>query len=148
MKINNLNFLALTLTVSLYADSKSVQALVDAFKATKYNFYPAKIFMGDSGSLFLGFIVGSISIYGAPGGKAGSPYFLLAIFVLFLPILDTILAIIRRVLRRKPIFSSDSSHIHHYCLKKGLTQVQTVVCFYVVTFILGLIYMCFPLMRY
>jgi UDP-GlcNAc:undecaprenyl-phosphate GlcNAc-1-phosphate transferase len=114
----------------------------------KYNFYPAKIFMGDSGSLFLGFVVGSISIYGAPGGRAGSPYFLLAIFVLFLPILDTILAIIRRVSRRKPIFSSDSSHIHHYCLKKGLTQIQAVVCFYVVTFILGLVCICFPFMRH
>jgi len=107
------------------------------FAFLRYNFYPAKIFMGDTGSLFLGLIVACLGIY-QPSLRLGNPYFIPVVIIIFLPILDTILAVIRRISRKKNIFSGDSSHIHHYLLKKGFTQAQVAVKFYLVTFTLGI----------
>lgn len=104
----------------------------------RYNFYPAKIFLGDSGSLFLGFVMGSLAIYSsAPKGETNL-FFPLAIIVLFLPILDTALAIIRRALRKQYIFASDASHIHHYYLKLGFGHPKVVIMFYLTTIFLGI----------
>jgi len=107
------------------------------FAFLRYNFYPAKIFMGDTGSLFLGLIVACLGIY-QPSMRSGNPYFIPVVAILLLPILDTILAVIRRVLRKKNIFSGDSSHIHHYLLKKGFNQAQVAVKLYMVTFFFGI----------
>lgn len=104
----------------------------------KYNFYPAKIFMGDTGSLFLGLTIASLAIY-QPFAHPGNPYFIPILILLFLPILDTTCAIGRRILRKKSIFSGDSSHIHHYLMKIGFNQAQTVARFYLMTFVLGII---------
>ncbi|MCU0666028.1 MAG: undecaprenyl/decaprenyl-phosphate alpha-N-acetylglucosaminyl 1-phosphate transferase [Candidatus Omnitrophica bacterium] len=103
----------------------------------RYNFYPAKIFMGDTGSLFLGLSVGCLGVY-KPMGSVQNHYFVPVVLLLFLPILDTVLAIMRRVLRRQNIFTGDSSHIHHYFMKLGFSQPETVIRFYIITFILGL----------
>lgn len=111
------------------------------FAFLRYNFYPAKIFMGDSGSLFLGCLVASFGTVTAKNGMSNL-FFIPAILVLFLPILDTFIAIVRRLLRRQHIFLSDACHIHHYYLKKGFTQIQTVLGFYVCTSLLGLIALC------
>ncbi|MDD5129547.1 MAG: MraY family glycosyltransferase [Candidatus Omnitrophica bacterium] len=102
----------------------------------KYNFFPAKIFMGDTGSLFLGLVIACLAIY-RPSTHSGNPYFIPTVIVFFLPILDTALAMARRLLRKQNIFSGDSSHIHHYFLKRGFSQAQTVMRFYLMTFVLG-----------
>jgi len=109
-----------------------------SFAFLKYNFYPAKIFMGDTGSLFLGLVIACLGIY-QPPSHLTNPYFIPVSILLFLPILDTNFAIIRRILRKQSIFSGDSSHIHHYFIKRGFNQIQTVIGFYVMTFILGAI---------
>jgi len=104
----------------------------------RYNFYPSKIFMGDTGSLFLGFIVGSIAIYN-PHVRTNltNPYFIPALITLTLPIIDVIFSIARRVLRKQNIFIGDFCHIHHYYIKLGFTQAQTAIRFYIMTFFLG-----------
>lgn len=104
----------------------------------RYNFHPAKIFMGDTGSLLLGLFAACLSLYRAPLSEHNY-YFIPTAIVLLLPITDTMLAVIRRAIKKKNIFSSDASHIHHYLIKKGYNQTQTVIRFYMATFILGII---------
>jgi len=110
------------------------------FAFLKYNFHPAKIFMGDTGSLFLGLIVACLGIY-KPSLRADNIYFIPVAVILLLPIVDTTLAVIRRIMRKKNIFSGDASHIHHYLLRKKFNQAQVAVRFYLATFVLG----CFSL---
>jgi UDP-GlcNAc:undecaprenyl-phosphate GlcNAc-1-phosphate transferase len=108
------------------------------FAFLKYNFHPAKIFMGDTGSLFLGLVVACLGIY-KPDVNSGNPYFIPIAILLFLPVIDTTLAIIRRVIRKRSIFSGDAAHIHHYFIKRGFNQAQITIRFYLATFFLGLI---------
>lgn len=116
----------------------SLAAAGACFAFLKYNFFPAKIFMGDTGSLFLGLLVAVLAIHN-PNDHSKNPYFIPALILLFLPILDTVLAVLRRFIRGKNIFSGDSSHIHHYFIKKGLSQINTVLIYYLTTFMLGII---------
>ncbi len=104
----------------------------------KYNFYPAKIFMGNTGSLFLGLVIGSLGCYRASPKSLANFLFIPTAFILLLPIIDTFFAIIRRVLKKQRIFSADFSHIHHYYIKLGFDQIQTVKRFYLMTFSLGI----------
>jgi UDP-GlcNAc:undecaprenyl-phosphate/decaprenyl-phosphate GlcNAc-1-phosphate transferase len=96
----------------------------------RYNFRPARIFLGDSGSLFIGFLVAVLSVHGytksATVALTAAPLLLLA-----LPILDTSLSIVRRWLRGRPVFSADEHHLHHRLLAIGLTHVRAVVLLYV-----------------
>jgi UDP-GlcNAc:undecaprenyl-phosphate GlcNAc-1-phosphate transferase len=96
----------------------------------RYNFRPARIFLGDSGSLFVGFMVAVLSVHGstksATAALTAAPLLLLA-----LPILDTILSVVRRWLRGKPVFGADEHHLHHRLLAIGLTHVRAVVLLYV-----------------
>lgn len=108
------------------------------FAFLRYNFHPAKIFMGDTGSLLLGLIVACLSIY-QPFSNVNNPYFVFIAILLFLPIIDTTFAMVRRTLRKKSIFSGDASHIHHYFIKRGFNQVQTTMRFYLATLLLGVI---------
>jgi len=103
----------------------------------KYNFYPAKIFMGDTGSLFLGFIIGALAIYRARPEDLNNLFFLPAVLVLLFPLADIVFAFVRRILRKQHIFNSDFSHIHHFFIKRGFNQVQTVKKLYFMTFCLG-----------
>lgn len=96
------------------------------------NFHPAKIFMGDSGSMFLGFMLAVLAIFS--GGKVAT-----ALLVLGIPILDVLWAVIRRVLKGKSPFKADKKHLHHALLNKGLTQRQTVIFFYVTSLAFGTI---------
>jgi UDP-GlcNAc:undecaprenyl-phosphate GlcNAc-1-phosphate transferase len=92
-----------------------------------HNFHPARLFMGDSGSLFLGYVLAVTSIYGA-SHKASTALALLGpILILGLPILDTSLAILRRTLRGQPVFDGDREHLHHRMLSLGLSQRRSVV---------------------
>jgi len=97
-----------------------------------FNFNPAKIFMGDCGSMFLGFMIASTSILSF---SKSSEFVGLALPVaaLGVPIFDTLFSILRRFLERRSIFSADRSHFHHRLIDLGLTQRQAVIAIYGVT---------------
>ena len=102
-----------------------------------YNFNPASIFMGDSGALFLGFMLAGISIIGAVK-CAATIALIVPILALGLPILDTTFAIVRRWRGGVPIFKPDKGHLHHRLLGLGFTQRQAVLLMYVISALLGL----------
>lgn len=90
-----------------------------------YNFNPAKIFMGDSGALFSGFMLATLSVTGVMKTTALTMF--VPIFVLSVPILDITFSSLRRILKGKSPFTPDAEHIHHKLLKAGMTQNQTVL---------------------
>jgi len=93
-----------------------------------YNFNPASIFMGDTGSMFLGYICGIMVLLFAQINAFR--WFLSAIIIFGLPMMDTFLAIVRRKLNHKPIFSPDSNHFHHFLVRRGYTVRQAVLLSY------------------
>lgn len=97
----------------------------------RYNFNPASIFLGDSGSLTLGFLLGCYSILW--NYKAATMVGMTApLLMLAVPLVDAVLAIIRRFMRQQPIFAADRGHIHHRLLARGLTPRRTVLLLYAV----------------
>ncbi len=98
----------------------------------RYNFPPARIYLGDGGAYFLGFQIG---LYALINSQKGTIFAALVapLFVLALPILDTSLAILRRGLRGLPIFRPDRRHIHHHLLGMGFSRRQVVISMYSVT---------------
>ena len=97
----------------------------------RFNFNPASIFLGDSGSLFIGFLLGCYSVLWSQ--KSTTTLGMTApLIALSIPLLDTGVAIVRRFLRRKPIFSADHGHIHHKLLARGLTPRRVVALIYLV----------------
>ena len=94
----------------------------------KHNFNPASIFMGDSGSMFLGYMIAVIALLGYKNVTFTS--FIVPIFLLAIPILDTAFAILRRFINHKPISMPDKNHLHHQFLKKNFTQRRTVLTIY------------------
>lgn len=94
-----------------------------------YNFNPATIFMGDTGSMFLGFVLATTSVASSQKSSA-TVAMLVPIVGLGLPIADTLLAMLRRALRGRPLFSADREHIHHKLLALGLTHRQAVLVLY------------------
>ncbi len=110
----------------------------------KYNFHPAKIFLGDTGSLYLGFNIAAISVAGNIQFKGTTAMtMLIPIIVLFLPLIDTILAIIRRLKSSNGIFQADKNHLHHKMLDIGLPYKTVVFIGYFLTFLFGIISMGF-----
>jgi UDP-GlcNAc:undecaprenyl-phosphate GlcNAc-1-phosphate transferase len=95
----------------------------------RYNFNPARIFMGDSGSLFLGFTIAAISIHGSAKAHAAVAIFI-PIVALGLPIIDTLLAIARRLYRGLPIPTADREHIHHKLIKYGFSHRRAALILY------------------
>lgn len=101
-----------------------------------YNFNPASIFMGDTGSQLLGFLLSAISIEGAI--KSATAFAVVVpILALGLPIYDTLFAMIRRKINGKPIMQADRGHLHHRLLDMGLNQKQVVIIMYFISAILG-----------
>ena len=104
----------------------------------QYNFNPAKIFMGDTGSMLLGYTLAVSAVLGLVKTAAtvalGGP-----IIALGLPILDTTFAIIRRRMSGVPIFQPDKGHLHHRLLALGMTQKQAVLIMYFVSMMLGIV---------
>lgn len=96
----------------------------------RYNFRPARIFLGDSGSLFVGFMLAVLSVHGSTK-SATAVLVAVPLLVLALPLMDTALAIVRRWLRGKPVFGADEHHLHHRLLAVGVTHVRAVVSLYV-----------------
>lgn len=103
----------------------------------RYNFNPAQIFMGDTGSLFFGLMFAGWSIIGLLKSTATFA-FLLPIFLMAVPIFDTTFAILRRLLAHKPIFQADKGHLHHRLLSLGLNQRQVVLIIYAINTAFGL----------
>src|SRR6056297_412429 len=101
-----------------------------------YNFNPAKIFMGDTGALFLGYMLGVISIVGFLKTVTLAAIIIM-VLVLGIPLFDTFFAIIRRIKNRRSIMEADRGHVHHRLLAKGFTQRQTVIILYIVSIIFG-----------
>jgi UDP-GlcNAc:undecaprenyl-phosphate GlcNAc-1-phosphate transferase len=96
-----------------------------------YNFYPAQIFMGDSGAVVLGYVIAVVSIEGA---LKSATFVSVGVSVLALgvPILDTAFVMVRRLLENKGLHRADKLHTHHSLMKWGLTQTQTVSFLYLV----------------
>lgn len=94
-----------------------------------HNFHPATIFMGDSGSLLLGFLLAAITLQGFLKGVA-TVALVIPLLVLGIPIFDTGFAILRRVKNRRPIHVADRGHIHHRFSNLGYSQRQTVAIIY------------------
>ena len=102
-----------------------------------YNLNPAKIFMGDTGSTFLGFILATVSIQGLFKFYAIIS-FAVPFLMLGLPIFDTCFAILRRVAKGQSPMSPDRGHIHHRLIDMGFSQKQAVAVLYIISAILGL----------
>jgi len=96
-----------------------------------HNFHPAKIFMGDSGSMFLGFIISVITLLGFKTIITSS--IIIPLCILIVPILDTICAIIRRKLKGESIGTPDKSHFHHQLLRRNYGVSGTVIVIYIIT---------------
>lgn len=103
----------------------------------RYNFNPATIFMGDTGSLLLGLNFAGWSIVGALKTTL-SLTLVIPILVMAVPIFDTAFAIVRRGLARRPIFSPDKEHLHHRLLGMGMSQRQAVILIYGINMFFGL----------
>ncbi len=102
------------------------------------NFAPARIFLGDSGSLFIGMTLAGISMYSLFKGTTAT--LIMAPLALFgLPLFDTTSVVLGRMARRQPLFQADKSHIHHRLLDLGLTQRQVALFLYGITILLGAI---------
>ncbi|MBQ3113398.1 MAG: undecaprenyl/decaprenyl-phosphate alpha-N-acetylglucosaminyl 1-phosphate transferase [Phascolarctobacterium sp.] len=101
----------------------------------RYNFNPATIFMGDTGSMFIGYMLAAISVYGAVKTAATIALIVPAI-ALGLPILDTAFAIMRRYVNGRPIFQPDKGHLHHRLLATGMSHKETVLFMYGITAVL------------
>ncbi len=101
-----------------------------------FNFHPAKIFLGDSGALLVGFIVGFLSLLGFKNITFVSLFF--PIVILAVPFIDTLFAMIRRVKKGQRIMQADKSHLHHKLLELGYSHRQTVILIYSIALLFSL----------
>jgi UDP-GlcNAc:undecaprenyl-phosphate GlcNAc-1-phosphate transferase len=133
---------AVTLGVIAYLETSQQAAMLalilaaSIFGFLKYNFHPAQIFMGDTGSLFLGFNLSVLAIIGLTKSATIISLFL-PVVILGIPIIDTLFAIMRRYFGGRPIFSADKEHLHHRLLRLGLSHEHTVLAMYGVSVVLS-----------
>lgn len=121
------------LSISLFQDANALLAIIIAglaFGFLPWNFNPAKIFLGDSGSLSLGYLIGVLSLIS--GGKLATSFLVLGI-----PVLDAGWVILRRLFRKTSPFLPDKQHFHHRLLTAGFTQKQAVIFLYIVSAAFG-----------
>ena len=102
-----------------------------------FNFHPASIFLGDSGSLLLGFLIAALGLEGAQKSRVAVAL-LIPVIALGLPVMDTMLAILRRWARATPLSAGDRQHIHHKLLDLGFTHRQAVLVLYGTCFVLAI----------
>ena len=100
-----------------------------------YNFNPARIFMGDSGSYFLGYLLATTSLLGSMQRASTAVSLLVPILAMGVPIFDTLFAMVRRFLERRPIFSPDRGHVHHRLLDMGITHRRAVLILYALSIV-------------
>jgi len=136
-----LTFIAVALAMGLYANHGAYSLINDPIRVVTclallgavlgflpYNFHPANIFMGDTGSMLLGFLcVSTIMLFAERGD---SRLVMAALIVFAVPIIDTSMAIIRRKSKGQPIFSPDNYHLHHQLTRAGFSVRQSVVMLY------------------
>ena len=101
-----------------------------------HNFHPAKTFAGETGATFMGFIIAIISLLGFKGALLTSV--LVPLLILAIPILDTAFAIIRRLIKHKPISEGDKDHTHHQFLKMNFSQRKTVLIIYAINILFSI----------
>ena len=134
--IANIFFITISIIISIMGIYNGLDASLSLIMigATSgflvYNFHPAKIFMGDSGSMFLGYIIAVISLLGFKNVTLTS--FLVPILILAIPILDTFFAIVRRLLKKESLAKADKEHFHHQILKRAGNQTKTVLIIYLI----------------
>jgi UDP-GlcNAc:undecaprenyl-phosphate GlcNAc-1-phosphate transferase len=136
--ISSLTILVIALVVSEGETALLMAALAGGcIGFLPYNLNPAKIFMGDTGATFLGFVLAVVSIQGLFKFYAVIS-FAVPFLILGLPIFDTAFAFLRRLSKGQNPMSPDRSHVHHRLIDMGLNQKQTVAILYVISAILGL----------
>ncbi len=134
-------FVSGTIMVLAISQNQPVVALVSAGLAGAvvgfllYNFNPARIFMGDCGSMFIGYVLAVLSLMGASKSHTVVSI-LVPLMAMGLPLLDASLAILRRILRKQPIMSPDRQHIHHILLSRGFSQRKAVLLMYGISLLL------------
>ena len=101
-----------------------------------FNFHPAKVFLGDSGSMFLGFMLASITIIGALKSAAALAIFI-PVIVIGIPIFDAVYVIVKRIRAGLPVSKADKGHLHHHLLALGFTHRQVVLILYFLSAVLG-----------
>ena len=136
--IGSLSMLLVALAVSAPAVAVLLAALNGACLGfLPYNRSPARIFMGDAGSQFLGFVLGAASVMGLLKFHTIVSFFV-PLLALFVPLADTAFAVIRRLVRGQSPFHADRGHIHHRLLDLGLSQKQAVALLYGLSSLQGL----------
>jgi UDP-GlcNAc:undecaprenyl-phosphate/decaprenyl-phosphate GlcNAc-1-phosphate transferase len=108
-----------------------------------YNFFPARIYLGDTGSLFIGFMISILSLNGLK--NATFITVIIPVIILGVPITDTIYAILRRMLNKQPITHADKRHLHHRLMQIGLTHRQTVLVIYGIALIFSFLSLLYPI---
>lgn len=109
----------------------------------RYNFNPASIFLGDSGALFIGFVLAALSVLGTQ--KATTAVAVVVPILAFgFPVVDTTMTMARRMVSRKPVFQGDDEHIHHMLLARGWSQRRAALVLYGVCAVFGLVALMFP----
>jgi UDP-GlcNAc:undecaprenyl-phosphate GlcNAc-1-phosphate transferase len=109
----------------------------------RYNFNPASIFLGDSGALFIGFLLAALSVLGTQ--KATTAVAIVVPILAFgFPVVDTAMTMARRMVSRKPVFQGDKEHIHHMLLARGWSQRRAALVLYGVCAAFGLVALIFP----
>ena len=103
-----------------------------------FNFYPAKVFLGDSGALVLGFCLGLVSLFGVVRATALISL-LIPVVIAGVPVIDTFTSIVRRVRSGKPVFSADKAHVHHRFINLGYSQRTTVLIIYGLSIVLAVL---------
>lgn len=137
-------FVALTLLIVWQSPSNLVVAMALAALAgatlgfLRYNFHPASIFLGDSGSYFLGYNLAALSMMASMKSEAAIAI-LIPIIALGVPVMDALWAPVRRFILGQRIFTPDRDHIHHRLLKLGYTHRRAVLMLYGITVLMGLV---------
>ena len=104
----------------------------------RYNYHPASVFMGDSGSMFIGATFSGLSLLITQNGTTNGSLWI-PVSILVIPFLDTILAVIRRVSNGKNVFLADTEHLHHQLLNFGFSQRQITLIFYLISILMGIL---------
>lgn len=138
--VSTISYLAIFFVSMILGDVRtSMMAIILAGSVLgflPYNFNPAKIFMGDTGSTFLGFTLAIISVSGTLKAYTAISI-VIPVLILGLPLFDTTFAILRRFFSGRPIMEADRGHIHHKLMDMGLSQKQVVLLMYFISAVLG-----------
>lgn len=116
---------------NVYVFTMAVILLFSTLGFLKFNFFPARIFMGDTGALFLGYMIAVLALLGFKNVTIIS--FVIPLLILGVPISDTLISMVRRYINKQPMTQADSSHLHHRLIGFGLTHKQTVLFIYLLS---------------